>query len=130
MTEDLGFDGLGFDVRARRTLLVGWCEFFDWRKGVEIDCLTVRNTLQDDETPARNIASDDKDKIEKALQEALVWLDNNQLAEKDEMEAKVMELMGIVNPIMCPLWRAAAGRRYKLFGPPWNGGLSLRRYPS
>ena len=34
----------------------------------------------------------DKEKIEAAVQEALDWLDKNQLAEKDEFEAKQKEL--------------------------------------
>merc|ERR1711912_113714 len=52
---------------------------------------------------------DDKDKIEKAVQETLDWLDKNQLAEKDEFEAKQKELEGVVNPIMMKVYQAAGG---------------------
>merc|ERR1712137_79855 len=51
----------------------------------------------------------DKDKIEKAVQDALDWLDKNQLAEKDEFEAKHKELEGVVNPIMMKVYQAAGG---------------------
>ena len=51
----------------------------------------------------------DKEKIEKAVQEALDWLDKNQLAEKDEFEAKQKELQGVVNPIMMKVYQAAGG---------------------
>merc|ERR1719428_1146053 len=36
-----------------------------------------------------------KEKIEAAVQEALDWLDKNQLAEKDEFEAKQKEIEGV-----------------------------------
>ena len=52
---------------------------------------------------------DDKDKIEKAAQEALDWLDRNQLAEKDEFEAKQKELEAIVNPFVMKVHQAAGG---------------------
>jgi len=51
----------------------------------------------------------DKEKIEKAVQETLDWLDKNQLAEKDEFEAKQKELEGVVNPIMMKVYQAAGG---------------------
>merc|ERR1712232_1080053 len=51
----------------------------------------------------------DKEEIEKAVQDTLDWLDKNQLAEKDEFEAKQKELEGIVNPIMMKVYQAAGG---------------------
>merc|ERR1712224_788414 len=63
----------------------------------------------EDEAQKEKIEGDDKDKIEKAVQEALDWLDKNQLAEKDEFEAKQKELEGIVNPIMMKVYQAAGG---------------------
>ena len=65
---------------------------------------------------------DDKDKIEKAAQEALDWLDRNQLAEKDEFEAKQKELEGIVNPIMMKVYQAAGGGGMPEGGMPGAGG--------
>ena len=43
------------------------------------------------------------------MQETLDWLDKNQLAEKDEFEAKQKELEGVVNPIMMKVYQAAGG---------------------
>ena len=51
----------------------------------------------------------DKDKIEKAVQGTLDWLDKNQLAEKDEFEIKQKALEGVVNPIMMTVYQAAGG---------------------
>merc|ERR1712176_1167927 len=76
------------------------------KNGLENYCFTMRNTLQEEKLKDK-FEGDDKDKIEKAVQEALDWLDKNQLAEKDEFEAKQKELDGIVNPIMMKVYQAA-----------------------
>merc|ERR1712201_11348 len=78
------------------------------KNGLENYCFTMRNTLQEEKLKDK-FEGDDKDKIEKAVQETLDWLDKNQLAEKDEFEAKQKELEGIVNPIMMKVYQAAGG---------------------
>jgi len=78
------------------------------KNGLENYCFTMRNTLQEEKLKDK-FEGDDKDKIEKAVQEALDWLDKNQLAEKDEFEAKQKELEGVVNPIMMKVYQAAGG---------------------
>eukprot|EP00439_Symbiodinium_sp_Y106_P053338 s911_g7.t1 len=77
------------------------------KNGLQNYWFTMRNTLNE---------------IESAVQETLDWLDKNQLAEKDEFEAKQKELEGIdefeakqkelegiVNPIMMKVYQAAGG---------------------
>jgi len=78
------------------------------KNGLENYCFTMRNTLQEEKLQEK-FEEGDKDKIEKAVQEALDWLDKNQLAEKDEFEAKQKELEGVVNPIMMKVYQAAGG---------------------
>merc|ERR1712109_182955 len=78
------------------------------KNGLENYCFTMRNTLQEEKLKDKFDAGD-KDKIEKAVQETLDWLDKNQLAEKDEFEGKQKELEGIVNPIMMKVYQAAGG---------------------
>merc|ERR1712164_155181 len=78
------------------------------KNGLENYCFTMRNTLQEEKLQDKFEAGD-KDKIEKAVQDTLDWLDKNQLAEKDEFEAKQKELEGIVNPIMMKVYQAAGG---------------------
>jgi len=78
------------------------------KNGLENYCFTMRNTLSDDKLKDK-FESGDKEKIEAAVQEALDWLDKNQLAEKDEFEAKQKELEGVVNPIMMKVYQAAGG---------------------
>merc|ERR1712167_304110 len=69
------------------------------KNGLENYCFTMRNTLQEEKLKDKFEAGD-KEKIEAAVQDALDWLDKNQMAEKDEFEAKQKELEGVVNPIM------------------------------
>jgi len=91
------------------------------KNGLENYCFTMRNTLQEEKLKDK-FEGDDKDKIEKAVQETLDWLDKNQLAEKDEFEAKQKEIEGIVNPIMMKVYQAAGGGGMPEGGMPGGGG--------
>jgi len=48
-------------------------------------------------------------KLKRQCRKPFDWLDKNQLAEKDEFEAKQKELEGVVNPIMMKVYQAAGG---------------------
>merc|ERR1712226_1508738 len=78
------------------------------KNGLENYCFTMRNTLQEEKLKDK-FEGGDKEKIEKAVQDTLDWLDKNQLAEKDEFEGKQKELEGIVYPIMMKVYQAAGG---------------------
>merc|ERR1711907_354270 len=109
------------------------------KNGLEDYCFTMRNTLQEEKLKDKFEAGD-KDKIEKAVQDSLDWLDKNQLAEKDEFEAKQKELEGVVNPIMmkainkreakvvCPTCREAClveeWAAEAVEAPPWKRWIS------
>merc|ERR1711904_321154 len=90
------------------------------KNGLENYCFTMRTTLPEEKLQDK-FEGDDKDKIEKAVQEALDWLDKNQLAEKDEFEAKQKELEGVVNPIMMKVYQAAGGGGMPEGGMPGGG---------
>merc|ERR1719352_1274657 len=90
------------------------------KNALENYCFTMRNTLQEEKLKDK-FEGDDKDKIEKAVQEALDWLDKNQLAEKDEFEQKQKELEGVVNPIMMKVYQAAGGGDMPEGGMPGAG---------
>jgi L1 cell adhesion molecule like protein len=90
------------------------------KNGLENYCFTMRNTLQEEKLKEK-FEGDDKDKIEKAVQDTLDWLDKNQLAEKDEFEAKQKELEGVVNPIMMKVYQAAGGGGMPEGGMPGGG---------
>merc|ERR1712161_75515 len=78
------------------------------KNGLENYCFTMRNTLAEEKLKDK-FEGDDKEKIEKAVQEALDWLDKNQLAEKKEIEEKKKKNKGVVNPIMMKVYQAAGG---------------------
>merc|ERR1712137_1390113 len=78
------------------------------KNGLENYCFTMRNTLEEEKLKDKFEAGD-KEKIEEAVREALEWLDKNQLAEKDEFEAKQKEIECVVNPIMMKVYQAAGG---------------------
>jgi len=78
------------------------------KNGLENYCYSLRNTLQEEKLQDKFEAGD-KDKIEAAVQEALDWLERNQMAETDEFDAKQKEVEGIVNPIMMKVYQAAGG---------------------
>merc|ERR1719201_2440345 len=66
-------------------------EKIEAKNGLENYCFTMRNTLQEEKLKDK-FESGDKDKIEKAIQDALDWLEKNQLAEKEEFESRQKEL--------------------------------------
>ncbi|CAD7933868.1 unnamed protein product [Amoebophrya sp. A120] len=78
------------------------------KNGLENYCFNMRNSL-DDPNLKEKFEGDDKDKIEAAVKEALDWLDRNQMAEKDEFEAKQKEVEAVANPIMMKVYQAAGG---------------------
>merc|ERR1711982_149282 len=90
------------------------------KNGLENYCFTMRNTLNEEKLKDKFDAGD-KEKIEAAVQEALDWLDKNQLAEKDEFEGKQKELEGIVNPITMKVYQAAGGGDMPAGGMPGGG---------
>merc|ERR1719491_1151087 len=95
-------------------------EKFEAKNGLENYCFTMRNTLQEEKLKEK-FEGGDKEKIEAAVQDALDWLDKNQLAEKDEFETKQKEIEGIVNPIMMKVYQAAGGGGMPEGGMPGGG---------
>jgi len=89
------------------------------KNGLENYCYSMRNTLSEEKLKDK-FEGDDKENIEKALQETLDWLDRNQMAEKDEFDAKQKELEAVVNPIMMKVYQAAGGSG----GMPDMGGAA------
>merc|ERR1719392_322296 len=90
------------------------------KNGLENYCFTMRNTLSEEKLQDKFEAGD-KEKIESAVQETIDWLDKNQMAEKDEFEAKQKDLEAIINPIMMKVYQAAGGGDADGPGMPTGG---------
>lgn len=68
----------------------------------------MRNTIKDEKI-ASKLAPADKQRIEKAVEEALEWLEKNQLAEVDELKDKLEELESICSPIISKMYQGSGG---------------------
>ncbi|RCV45412.1 hypothetical protein SEVIR_9G455800v4 [Setaria viridis] len=88
----------------------------DAKNSLENYAYNMRNTIRDDKI-ASKLPEADKKKIDEAIEGAITWLDNNQLAEVDEFEDKMKELEGICNPIIAKMYQGAAG-------PDMAGGMA------
>ncbi|KAJ0580762.1 putative Heat shock protein 70 family [Helianthus annuus] len=83
----------------------------------------MRNTVKDEKI-GEKLSPEDKKKIEDAIDEAIAWLDSNQLGEADEFEDKMKELENVCNPIIAKMYQgggdaAAAGMDDE---PSYSGG--------
>jgi len=78
------------------------------KNGLESYAYSLRNTIQDEKI-ASHIEAGDKDKLNKAIDEAIEWLDHNQEATKEEYESRRKELEGVANPIMIKMYQQVGG---------------------
>ncbi|XP_057735024.1 heat shock 70 kDa protein-like [Arachis stenosperma] len=78
------------------------------KNNLENFAYNMRNTVKDEKF-ASKLDSSDKEKIEKAVNDAIEWVEGNQLAEVDEFEDKLKELEGLCNPIISKMYQGGAG---------------------
>lgn len=78
------------------------------KNALENYAYNMRNTIKDEKISAK-LSAEDKKKIEDAIEQAIHWLDGNQLAEADEFEDKMKELESICNPIIAKMYQGAGG---------------------
>ncbi|ESW26864.1 hypothetical protein PHAVU_003G154800 [Phaseolus vulgaris] len=79
----------------------------DAKNSLENYAYNMRNTIKDEKIGGK-LEADDKQKIEKAVEDAIQWLEGNQMAEVDEFEDKQKELEGICNPIIAKMYQGGA----------------------
>merc|ERR1719206_187168 len=71
-------------------------------------CYSMKSTMSDEKL-ASKLSDDDKATVNAKISETTSWLDSNQMAEKEEYEAKQKELEAIVNPILQALGGGGGG---------------------
>lgn len=95
----------------------------DAKNSLENYAYSMRNTVRDEKL---KLDPADKEKIEKAVNATIEWLDRNQLAEVDELEDKMKELEGLCNPIISKMYQGGgAGGDMPMPGgetPSYDGG--------
>ena len=80
------------------------------RNALENYVYSMKNTLGDSEKGvADKIGDDDKETIEKALEEVNEWLDDNQDAEKEDFDEKLKEVQGTCSPIISKVYQESGG---------------------
>jgi len=77
------------------------------RNSLENYVYQVRNSINDDEKLGDKISADDKATVEEAIKDAIDWLEQNSLAEKDEFDEKYKEVEKVVQPIFSKLYGGA-----------------------
>ena len=93
------------------------------KNGLESYCFNMKTTI-DDEKMADKISADDKKLISDKCDEAIKWLDANQLAEVEEFADKQKEVDCVCNPIITKLYASAGGQ-----GMPDMGEDGIRSDP-
>ena len=73
------------------------------KNGLESYCFNMKTTL-DDEKVKEKISEDDVKKITDKCDEAIKWLDANQLVDVDEFNDKQKEVESVWNPIITKLY--------------------------
>ncbi|KAJ3689286.1 hypothetical protein LUZ61_018450 [Rhynchospora tenuis] len=84
-------------------------EKIDARNSLETYVYNIKNTVTDKDKLADKLESEEKEKIEDAVKEALEWLDDNQNAEKEDYEDKLKEVEALCNPIMSSVYQRSGG---------------------
>jgi len=88
------------------------------KNGLESYCFNMKTTIEDEKVKDK-ISEDDMKKISDKCEEAIKWLDANQLAEVEEFNDKQKEVEGVCNPIITKLYQGAGGAG----GMPDMGGM-------
>ncbi|KAL5052803.1 hypothetical protein RYX36_033485 [Vicia faba] len=84
-------------------------ERIDARNSLETYVYNMKNQVNDKDKLADKLESDEKEKIETAVKEALEWLDDNQSVEKEEYEEKLKEVEAVCNPIITAVYQRSGG---------------------
>ena len=77
--------------------------------------------MNDKEKLGGKLSSDDKETIEKAVEEQIKWLESNQAAEIDQLKEHKKQLEEIVTPIITKLYGQGGSGAGDVPPPPSHG---------
>ncbi|XP_062085406.1 luminal-binding protein 3-like [Humulus lupulus] len=86
-----------------------WKEKIDAKNKLETYVYNMKSTVKDKGKLADKIDSDDKEKIDSTLKEALEWLDDNQNVEKEDYDEKLKEVEEVCNPVIQKVYQRSGG---------------------
>jgi len=78
------------------------------KNNLESYCFNMKTTMEDEKVKDK-IGEEEKKKIMDKCDEAIKWLDANQLAEIEEFNEKQKEVEGVCNPIITKMYQSAGG---------------------
>ncbi|EIE19893.1 heat shock protein 70 [Coccomyxa subellipsoidea C-169] len=107
-------------------------EKIEAKNALENYAYQLRNSIRDEQARcfvASKLSPEDKEKMEKAVEDTIQWLDSNQLAEKEEFEDKRKELESIANPILSKMYQGGGGEEGGMPGGR-PGGMPAGGAPS
>ncbi len=78
------------------------------KNGLESFSYSLKNNLSEEKFKEK-VSESDREQLEKAINETINWLDNNQSASVDEYKDKQKELEAVSNPIMVKFYGQGAG---------------------
>uniref|UniRef100_A0A7N8YGN2 78 kDa glucose-regulated protein n=1 Tax=Mastacembelus armatus TaxID=205130 RepID=A0A7N8YGN2_9TELE len=84
-------------------------ERIDARNELESYAYSLKNQIGDKEKLGGKLSDDDKEAIEKAVEEKIEWMESHQDAELEDFQAKKKELEEVVQPIISKLYGSAGG---------------------
>jgi len=90
------------------------------KNGLESYCFNMKSTIDDDKVKDK-IGEDDRKAIVGACEEAIKWLDANQLADKEEYDHKLKEVEKVCSPIITKMYGAAGAGAPPGAGAPGAG---------
>merc|ERR1712087_508008 len=91
------------------------------KNGLESYCFNMKTTIDDDNMKDK-LSDTDKKAISEKFEEAIKWLDGNQLAEVEEFKEEQREVEAVCNPIITKLYQAAGGMPGGMNMPGGGGG--------
>ena len=84
-------------------------EKIDARNSLENYVYNMKNQINDKDKLADKLESEEKEKIDSAVKDALEWLDDNQNAEKEDFAEKLKEVEAACNPIVTAVYQRTGG---------------------
>ncbi|XP_026432026.1 luminal-binding protein 5-like [Papaver somniferum] len=84
-------------------------ENIEARNSLESYVYNMKAQVNDNDKLADKLESDEKEKIEEAVKEALEWLDENQAADKEDYDEKFKEVEAVCNPIITAVYQRSGG---------------------
>lgn len=84
-------------------------ERIEARNALEGYCYSLKNQVEDEDKLGSKISEEDKETIQNAAQKTLDWLDENEEADKEEIDEQKKELEKVVHPIISNVYGGAEG---------------------